>query len=289
MEARRNPAYLRAVRQAVEDFQAAFSSFLELHVVNGGPGEVFGGLARGIAPAVFVKNGVDPVEVERRRQITSEAAGRAAAASTLTNVFFSVQGTPGKIDPFVNWETVAQPKPLLEPSNILNSCGFAIGRLEGLILEAEAAQPPRIGAEALHPSVWGAASRLWRDGHYRQAVTAAAEAVVLMLKTRLERADIAETALWQEAYSDQPPKPGKPRLRWPGNPSDQDVKTMTAGLRFFAPGVQMTIRNSAAHGVGEMDQQEAIERLSTLSLLARWLDACEVETFTEPSPVDPLP
>ncbi len=112
----------------------------------------------------------------------------------------------------------------------------------------------------MHSTVWGAAMRLWRDGHYRQAVAAAAEAIVLMLKTRTGRNDVAETALWQQTFSEKDPAPEQPRLRWPGDPNDRDISTMNAGLRFFAPGVQMTIRNAAAHGVGELDEQAALER-----------------------------
>jgi len=52
---------------------------------------------------------------------------------------------------------------------------------------------------------------------------------------------------------------------------------MNDSLRQFAPGVQMTIRNSAAHGSEELSQQEALERLATLSLLARWVDGCRME------------
>lgn len=59
-----------------------------------------------------------------------------------------------------NWQTITRPKPLLEPSDILDSCEQAIGRLNGLILRAEAERPPTIGAEAMHPTVWGAAARL---------------------------------------------------------------------------------------------------------------------------------
>ena len=51
---------------------------------------------------------------------------------------------------------------------------------------------------------------------------------------------------------------------------------MNDGLRLFAPGAQMTIRNPATHGPGEMTQQEAVERLSVLSLLARWVDQCDL-------------
>jgi hypothetical protein len=97
-----------------------------------------------------------------------------------------------------------------------------------------------------------------------------------MVKTRTRRNDIAEAALWQQVFSDREPQPGQPRLRWPGDPNDRNVSSMNAGLRSFAPGVQMTIRNSAAHGLGELGEQAALERLSALSLLARWVDECEL-------------
>lgn len=56
---------------------------------------------------------------------------------------------------------------------------------------------------------------------------------------------------------------------------------MNSGLLAFAPGVQMTIRNSAAHGLGELDEQSALERLATLSLLARWVDECDLAKAPE--------
>lgn len=33
---------------------------------------------------------------------------------------------------------------------------------------------------------------------------------------------------------------------------------------------------TATHGRGEMTEQEAVERLSVLSLLARWVDQCDL-------------
>lgn len=107
-------------------------------------------------------------------------------------------------------------------------------------------------------------------------MAAAAEALIAQVKSRTERNDVPETALWQETFSERDPVPGKPRLRWPGDPADRAVKNMNDGLRLFAPGVQMTIRNTATHQVADLSEQEALERLATLSLLARWLDECEL-------------
>lgn len=271
MEARKNPEYLTSVAAAVEEFRVALVEFLELHVRNEGPG----GVARGMAPAVFPRDDADPQEIARLREKVSRLAGRAAAAVPLTGIGMAVQGV-GPVDPITNWHTITQPKPLMEADQVLGMCEQALGRLDGLIMQAEAERPPTVGAEAMHPTVWGAAARLWSDGHFREAVTGASEAVVAMVKTRTKRNDVSATSLWQQTFSDKDPQPSKPRLRWPGNPADQDVSTMNSGLLLFAPGVQMTVRNSAAHGLGELDEQSALERLATLSLLARWVDECDL-------------
>lgn len=274
MEASKNPEYLRLVVVAVEEFRAALVEFLELHVLNEGQGGL-GGLARGIAPAVFPREGVDQGKIEQLHVKVSRLAGRAAAAVPLTGILIRVQGV-GVVDPITAWQTIARPKPLLEAADVLGACDQALGRLDGLILRAEAERPPTVGAEAMHPLVWGAAARLWRDGYFRAAVAGASESVVAMLKSRTKRNDVSATSLWRETFSDRAPQVGKPRLRWPGDPADQDVITMTSGLLSFAPGVQMTVRNSAAHGLGELDEQVALERLATLSLLARWVDECDL-------------
>ena len=268
MEAHKNPDYLRAVASSVAEFHDAFQVFMKLHAFNDS-------LARGVAPAVFPRDDAAVEEIAGASAAVDEAAGRAAAAPGLTGVKFIVEGA-GVIDPIAAWHTVTKPKPLLEPDDIVSACNQMTGRLDELIRKTEAEAPPHVGAEAMHPLIWGAASRLWRDGHSRQAVAAAAEALITHVKGRMQRNDVPETALWQETFSDKAPEPGKPRLRWPGEPTNQDVKSMNDGLRQFAPGVQKTIRNPAAHDTGEMPEQHALERLAALSLLARWVDECDL-------------
>ncbi|WFE42462.1 TIGR02391 family protein [Micromonospora sp. WMMD998] len=259
---------MKFVADAVVSFRTEFSRFMELHTEN----KV---LARGIAPAVFPLDGADPAEIAKVRSQVSRAAGRALEAVPLTNSYMMVQGI-GQVDPIANWASITDPKPIVEPNNVLGICDQILGRLESMIAKAEAEAHPPIGVEAMHPVVWSAAGKLWRDGHYRHAVAAAAEGVVAVVKARTGRNDVAETALWQEVFSERDPSPGKPRLRWPGLASDRDVKTMNDGLRQFAPGVQMTIRNSATHGTEEISEQAALERMAVLSLLAKWVDECEL-------------
>ena len=268
MDATDDPGYLRDLAAAVGEFKARFSEFLELHEENTE-------FMRGVLPAVFPKEGVSAKDVRAARSATSQAAGRVLYAPALTGVKINVQGA-GTIDPIAAWMSVAQPKPVLEPVNVLDGCDQIIGRLEGLARKAEAEAPPELGVRAMHPLIWGAAGGLWRSGHHREAVAGAAQALIDNVKTLTDRRDVADMSIWQQAFSAGAPGAGKPRLRWPGDPSDATVRSMQDGLRQFAPGAQMTIRNSAAHGTEQMPEQEALERLAVLSLLARWVDECEV-------------
>jgi hypothetical protein len=137
-------------------------------------------------------------------------------------------------------------------------------------------QGPQMYASALHPVVWDSAAALWADGHPREAVQRAATFTNALVQAKVARSDVSDKMLMTEAFSNSDPEPGKPRLRWPGNPSDQTVKSMNEGLRLFAPGVFATIRNPATHSTVAMDEQEALEQLAALSLLCRWVDQCKV-------------
>lgn len=271
MDADRNPEYLRSLAEAVRLFREAFESFLELHVENTGLLAV----ARGVLPAVVPRDGADEREIVRRKSAVAVAAGRIAAVPPMVDMYVEVQGT-GRIDPFAAWLSITQPRPVLEPANILDACDQAIGRLESFAIRAESELPPNVGVVSMHPLIWGAAGPLWRDRHYRQAVTAAAESLIAQVKARTGRNDISETSLWQETFSSKPAEIGRPRLRWPGDQTDRSVISMNDGLRQFAAGAQLTIRNTAAHGTESMSEQEGLERLAALSLLARWVGECQL-------------
>lgn len=57
-------------------------------------------------------------------------AGTLMDLSGVTSVRMNVQGV-GAIDPFVNWASILQPKPVLEASNVAGWALQAAGRLEG--------------------------------------------------------------------------------------------------------------------------------------------------------------
>lgn len=257
----------------MSEFRAALQQFLERHVLNES-------LARSIMPAVLPRDDVAPEEITVLHASVARAAGRATDAAGVTGIYIMVQGV-GRVDPIATWATITKPRPLLEADDVLSACDQIAGRLDTLILNSDSDAPQALDPESMHPAIWAAARLLLRDGHYRQAVLAAAEVLSAQVKARTGRNDVPDTGLWQEVFSASPPQAGKPRLRWPGNAASRDVKNMNEGLRQYAPGVQMTVRNPAAHGAADLTNHQALERLATLSLLARWLDNCELAEVDE--------
>ena len=133
MDVRTNSEYLEFLARHLDEFMRAFEEFMTLHVENSG----FGGLAVGIAPAVLPKEGADK---ERIRVLTNELnrlAGTLMDLSSVTAVRLAVQGA-GVLDPFVNWQRMLEPKPLLDAAVVQGCCLQAAGRLEGLKAKAEA-------------------------------------------------------------------------------------------------------------------------------------------------------
>ncbi len=275
MDAKHNPAYLRSVRDALEGFLVALRDYLSLHDENT--------FMPGLMPAIVAKEDASPDDIAALGESVGRAAGKAARAVGLAGGHIAVDGL-GVVDPIANWYTMAQPKPVVSPRDVKSAAAYMIGRLEGMIAEAElVGPPPVVGVSSMHPAVVGAALKLWDDGHYRAAVVAAGDAVEQLVRTRTGRKDLPGTAVMQNAFGPSDPKAGDPRLRWPGDPdADQSVKSMREGLSRFAPGAQMTIRNMATHNQAEeWTQQDALERLSALSLLARWTDGCDTVSAGE--------
>lgn len=282
MDPKRNVEYLSYLSEHLAEFAERFKEFMTLHEENLG-------FARGMMPAVFAKEKASKTKIAGLTKELNRLAGTLMDLSQVTDVRYGVQGS-GVIDPFVNWATITQPKPLLEASNVLGACNQAAGRIESLLARAKALAAPSLDPLGFHPLVWSAAQRLWNDGHAREAVRAAAETASFNMKQLTGRSDADDTSLWQQAFSDKPAEPGKPRLRWRGDPTDLNVKNMNAGLRQFAPGVQMTIRNPATHVTEEVEEQEALERLAVLSVLMRFLDGCDlVETPRDTDGKPPTP
>jgi hypothetical protein len=268
-----NVEYLDFLAAHLAEFIEVFDQFMELHVENTGPGA----LARGMAPAVSPKDEVNHARLEELITELHRLAGTLMDLSSVTDARTGVQGV-GPLDPFVNWATILQPKPVLEATNVRACALQAAGRLEGLRARAAALESPGLDPSRLHPLVWAAAQRLWNDGHLRQAVAAAGEAVTGQMKLVTRPGDAARHVSVAAGILQGHTGSREVASAVAGAPDDLDVKTMNEGLRQFAPGANMTIRNPAIQVDENMSTQDALERLATLSLLARLVDGCDIET-----------
>ncbi|OAN29062.1 restriction endonuclease [Plantibacter sp. H53] len=137
---------------------------------------------------------------------------------------------------------------------------------------------PELSAAKLHSWIWSGASSLWQSGHYREAVEGAIKKLNAETQNKVGRRNLSETDLFNQAFSEQPPSAGKPRLHRMEDDGSSTFKSIQRGARTFAEGVFAGIRNPLAHEASqEMPEQQALEYLAALSVLARWVDASTLE------------
>jgi hypothetical protein len=150
-------------------------------------------------------------------------------------------------------------------------------RREPEIQEKLGDNAPLLNAAHLHPWVWDGARSLWQSGHYREAVRAACVKLNAETQNKLGRRNITESDLFNQAFSADPPQPGKPRLRVMPNDGSPTFSSIHRGVRAFADGCFAAIRNPISHTVGDLGETEALEQLAALSVLARWVDNATLE------------
>jgi len=168
--------------------------------------------------------------------------------------------------------------PLSGASDARNAAQRGLGILGALEDVDERLRPdaPTLPADRLHPWVWEAARPLWDSKHYRAAVDAAARVINANTQTKIDRQDTSNTDLMNQAFSGRA-RPGQKYLRIQGDPTDRTIGNRNRALRPFAEGCFAGIRALAAHETGpDWDEQRALESLATLSILAGWIDECEV-------------
>lgn len=137
---------------------------------------------------------------------------------------------------------------------------------------------PALEAANLHEWVWSAARPMWDASSYSTAVLHAAQSINARLQKKLGRRDESDGKLCVEAFSLDEAKPGRPRLRFIGDRSSQTWRSLQEGAGSFGRGCFAAIRNPKAHELEHsVTTQEALEELSALSRLARWIDGCSVE------------
>lgn len=138
---------------------------------------------------------------------------------------------------------------------------------------------PSIAADALHPWVWGSAAQPWKADAYQDAVVAACRTLARRLQQKVGRHDVGDKELCQQSFAVTDPTPGKPRLRFDGDRTTATWKARQDGAMHISAGAVTGIRNVAAHEEKvPWTEQEALEYLATLSVVARWIEECSVET-----------
>lgn len=137
---------------------------------------------------------------------------------------------------------------------------------------------PDLSAAELHPWIWSGAKSLWQSGHYREAVEGATKKLNAETQNKVGRRDISETDLFKQCFSMDPAKPGKARLRRMKDDGSDTYKSVQRGAMTLAEGVFAGIRNPLTHESDqELSEQEALEYLAALSVLARWVDQSQTE------------
>ncbi|MGC4105360.1 MAG: TIGR02391 family protein [Thermomicrobiales bacterium] len=138
---------------------------------------------------------------------------------------------------------------------------------------------PKLSASDFHSWIWDGAASLWLSGHFREAVEGAIRKLNAETQNKVGRRDVAETVLFQQAFSPHPAQAGKPRLHRIPREDNDTYRSLQRGAMAFAEGIFAGIRNPLAHEAEhDLTEQQALEYLAALSVLARWVDDAAVET-----------
>lgn len=178
-----------------------------------------------------------------------------------------------------SWGSDQQPVPgdaLLNQANIRRAIGLVEDQEEWAVRLGP--DTPVLRADLLHPWVWDPAKTFWESKHFQKAVDVAANSINAHTQTLIERDDIADADLMNQAFTEKP-KPGEKYLRLPGDPNNKTVKSRNNALRPYAFACFAGMRNPAVHEHGgSWTEEKAFEYLVALSVLARWAEECDVLT-----------
>ena len=154
-------------------------------------------------------------------------------------------------------------------------------RAEAELNEHLGSSGPKLAATDLHPWIWDVAKSAWQADNYEDAVDAAARNLNSHMRKKVGRKDIGEGDLVAQLFSDRAADENNPRLRLelPDNLGDKHRAKPVRRDNRFGKGLFQAVRNPLAHEAPdalEMTEQEALECLAALSLLARWVDRAVV-------------
>lgn len=133
----------------------------------------------------------------------------------------------------------------------------------------------------LHPSVAGACTKVFRDGHYRNAVLDAGIALEKYVQSRSGRSDLSGAALMSQVFS-----ANAPLLAFNGR-QNQSERDEQEGLMHLFMGSTKGLRNPRAHGLDPDAPEVALEIICLLSFLARQLDRAQAAPGDDTSNTPP--
>jgi hypothetical protein len=97
-------------------------------------------------------------------------------------------------------------------------------------------------------------------------------------QNKVGRRDVSGTDLFKQTFGKDPPAPGKARLRRMPDDGSKTFQSVQRGAMSLADGVFAGFRNPLSHEAEqELSEQEALEYLAALSVLARWVDEAEID------------
>jgi uncharacterized protein (TIGR02391 family) len=115
----------------------------------------------------------------------------------------------------------------------------------------------------LHQRIAQAASELYRDGHYRNAVLDATLALENLVKEKSRRHDLTGAALMSTVFSKNDPVLAINDL------VDQTDRDEQEGIMHLFMGAILGLRNPRAHALSDDSAELALEYVALLSLLAK--------------------
>jgi len=123
-----------------------------------------------------------------------------------------------------------------------------------------------LGELESHPEIERVVAKLFRDGHYANAVEDACKVLDGLVKIRSGKHDLSGTELMQNVFS-----PKNPVLKF-SDLQTQSEQSEQQGMIFLYAGAMLSLRNPRAHEIIEDDPEKALEYIAFLSLLAKSLD-----------------
>ena len=123
----------------------------------------------------------------------------------------------------------------------------------------------------LHPEIARAASDLYRDGHYANAILNAVTALNDLVRLRSGEA-LDGTTLMQTVFSAK-----NPIVRF-SDLADQSDRDEQQGFMMMFAGAVAGLRNPRAHKLIKDDPERALEFIAFVSLLAKLLDGAKKAT-----------